>query len=881
MSSSIETTVKQWADQQIRSLGWNIIASENQTADSSIDDALKNNPSKKGGDGGGRPDYTIILDNGDKTIPVFVEYKGTKGKLEKLDEQKLVILRGNDGKFDFNKSIPNYAVNGASYYAMNILKSTDYNESLAVGVNGSRDSSGKVNYEIKCYVLNTKDPELPIFFGDFNDFDFLKNDAKHKKNLFQKITDVQMDPDELEQRLIRDDSKIESVLQELNQKIHDEQQIIPSQRINIVAGSLMAAVGVMGKDGNWKVSRLNPSELTGSIEEGNTDGEKIITKVHNFLKERSLPEPKQESILSELKRSFVQNNLNYKSINETQTPIKEIYTEVYEKLIPIYDITGTNDFTGKLFNVMNAWVDIPDGGANDVVLTPRYITSFMANLAQVNKDSYVWDWALGSGGFLISAMNIMIEDAREFYSNDLSKQYKKIEDIKTKQLLGVELLSNVYILAVLNMILMGDGSSNIVNDDSLLNYDGKYAYNDNPFPANVFLLNPPYSAEGNGMIFVEKAFKKQNSGYGAVIIQDSAGNGKATDINKRILKNNRLKASIKMPHDLFKANVQTSIYLFEVGKQHKLDDNVFFFDLRDDGYTRTNRRRAKVNLFNSNDAKGHYKEVVDIILNKSKKTNYFVEDDNYYIGTINPDNGNDWNYDKKIDITPDKSDFKRTISDYLSWELSNVIKNDEKNLFDINLKQNYYISTLTSKEKETLNDLINDNFKWKEFNLEDLFGKSTRGKRLKALDRISGDIPFVTAGELNQGVSSFIGNDIEIFPENTTTIDMFGSAKYRNYDYGADDHIAVVHTDDLPEYAAIFVSSAINKSSHSGKFDYSRNFYAKDADSLTIKLPVNDNNDEPDYEKMEILIRSIEKEYINKIINWTTNKNFKVNDYDD
>lgn len=110
---------------------------------------------------------------------------------------------------------------------------------------------------------------------------------------------------------------------------------------------------------------------------------------------------------------------------------------------------------------------------------------------------------------------------------------------------------------------------------------------------------------------------------------------------------------------------------------------------------------------------------------------------------------------------------------------------------------------------------------------------------------------------------------------------MFGSAKYRNYDYGADDHIAVVHTDDLPEYAAIFVSSAINKSSHSGKFDYSRNFYAKDADSLTIKLPVNDNNDEPDYEKMEILIRSIEKEYINKIINWTTNKNFKVNDYDD
>ena len=676
MVASIETSVKQWADQQIRQLGWEILASENETADVNIDRALRNNPSKSGGEGGGRPDYTLIITNGEKTIPVIIEYKGSKGKLVKLDNQGLVILRGNNGDFDYKQAIPKYAVNGATYYAMNIVKDTVYQEVIAIGVNGVKDSTGTIQYEIKVYVLNKKDPELAIDLGTYSNFNFLKNSGQQKIQLFKKIVECQMDPHELEQRAIRDDAKIESVLQELNQKIHDEQQIIPSQRINIVAGSLMAAVGVKGKDGNWKVSRLDPAELNGSTEEGNTDGEKIITKIHNFLKERSLPQAKQEQILNVLRSNFVDNNLNQKSSTETQTAIKTIYQEIYDKLIPIYDVTGINDFTGKLFNVMNAWVDVPDGGANDVVLTPRYITNFMAKLAQVNQDSYVWDWALGSGGFLISSMNLMIEDAQIQNEDDLTNQYNKIEHIKTKQLLGVELLPNVYMLAVLNMILMGDGSSNIVNANSLTKYEGKYAYNEEPFPADVFLLNPPYSAEGNGMIFVDKAFKKQRKGYGAVIIQDSAGNGKAIEINKRILKHNRLKASIKMPVDLFKASVQTSIYLFEVGKPHRIEDNVYFVDLREDGYTRSNRKKAKTNLINSDDAKGHYQEVIDIILDKSKKTNYFSENENYYKGTIDPMSGQDWNYNKKINTTPKEEDFTKTVSDYLSWEVSQIFKGD-------------------------------------------------------------------------------------------------------------------------------------------------------------------------------------------------------------
>ncbi|TXK93818.1 type II restriction endonuclease subunit R [Methylococcaceae bacterium CS1] len=149
---------------------------------------------------------------------------------------------------------------------------------------------------------------------------------------------------------------------------------------------------------------------------------------------------------------------------------------------------------------------------------------------------------------------------------------------------------------------------------------------------------------------------------------------------------------------------------------------------------------------------------------------------------------------------------------------------------------------------------------WGEFNLKKLFGKSTRGKRLKSADRTPGELPFVTAGEANEGISAYIGNDVAIFSENTTTIDMFGSAKYRNYGYGGDDHIAVVHTENLPKSAAIFVTAAIHKSSHTGKFDYGRNFYAKDADELNILLPI--KNGKPDFDFMENFIAELEAERI-------------------
>ena len=175
---------------------------------------------------------------------------------------------------------------------------------------------------------------------------------------------------------------------------------------------------------------------------------------------------------------------------------------------------------------------------------------------------------------------------------------------------------------------------------------------------------------------------------------------------------------------------------------------------------------------------------------------------------------------------------------------------------------------LTEGEQIALKEI--DKLEYQIFNVEELFGKSTRGKRLKSADRVTGSLPFVTAGETDEGISAFIGNCVTIFPANTTTIDMFGSAKYRNYEYGADDHIAVVHTQKLQEDAAIFVTSAIHKSSHNGQFDYGKNFYAKDADELNILLPT--KGVVPDYSKMATIISAVKKLVIKDVAEYANKK---------
>lgn len=1010
---------------------------EQESLNQEIDNALLEYASKGGGKGGNRPDAKLLLqDSSLNFYPILIEYKGYADKLEKLDTEGNIENRTAKNEPNF-KNIKDYAVNGAVHYANALLHHTSYTDIIAIGVTGHKDGKDKLQTQIGVYYVSKSNLGIGRKVGEFGDLSFLK---KINFNEFtNKLKNLNLTPDELEKIKQKREREIDASLVKLNNDIYSsEKGLGENDRVYLVAASIIATLGIPGK-----VAPLEKSELKSSNEKGSTDGEILMRKIEAFLNEKNLPVEKKDLIIRTLSNTILTDNINKISNGETQ--LKRVFSKIVDDLGIYYKIGLTTDFTGKLFNEMYSWLGFTQDKLNDVVLTPSYVATLLAKLARVNKDSYVWDFATGSAGLLVAAMNEMLKDAKNSIASP-DQLTKKEAHIKAYQLLGLELLSSVYMLAVLNMIMMGDGSSNILNKDSLTDFEGVYGFgkDDEKFPANAFVLNPPYSAPGNGMVFVETALNMMSGGYAAIIIQNSAGSGKAKEINKRILARNTLIASIKMPIDLFvgKSSVQTNIYVFKVGEKHEKDEMVKFIDFSNDGYARSNRKKASNNLKIADRAHERYDELVNLVRFGASKLEIFTQNE-YYEATIDPDNGADWNKSRPVDTMPTLSDFKKSVSDYLSWEVAQILKKDGPkqrvisrnlenlerefrskggefreykvtNLFNytrgtrliksnrqdgkyplvtagefdqgvkgfiepntqkiynnaitidmfcnafvhlddfccddnilvlqsknpINHKALFYIATVINMDKykfgygkqyrinsleahkillPTLGGEINFSFmekfieelererveeldaylratglknyeltdaeksalakfdefdKWggvaKEFNLKKLFGSSTRGKRLKSSDRIDGNLPFVTAGEADMGISAFISNDVEIFKENTITIDMFGSSKYRNYKYGADDHVAVVHTENLPKHTAIYVATAIHKVANAGQFSYARNFYAKDADELNILLPV--FNGEICYEFMNDFIKAIEKLVIKDVVLWADKK---------
>ena len=646
---------------------------EQESLNEEIDKALNEYYSKNGGVGGNRPDAKLLLQDKELNYyPILIEYKGYKDKLEKLDSKGQVENKNSKNEPLF-KNINSYAVNGAVHYANAILHYTSYTDIVSIGVTGYKDDRGALHHSIGVYYVSKSNFGIGQKVDEYTDLSFLKND--NFDSFIEKVKRLQLSQEELESLKEKREKEIDASLIKLNNDIYkNEKGLSESDRVYLVAASIISTIGVPGK-----VSPLEKLDLKSSVEDGNRDGDIVIRKIKAFLNEKNLPTEKKNLIVRTLQNTLTTDNINKPENGESQ--LKRVFVKIVDDLGIYYKIGLSTDFTGKLFNEMYSWLGFSQDKLNDVVLTPSYIASLLVKLARVNKDSYVWDFATGSAGLLVAAMNEMIADAMCTIKSP-EETLLKVAHIKANQLLGIEILPSIYMLAILNMILMGDGSSNILNKDSLKDFNGNYGFGntDDKFPATAFVLNPPYSAEGNGMIFVEKALSMMNKGYGAIIIQGSAGSGKATEFNKSILKHSTLLASIKMPIDLFvgKSSVQTYVYVFRVGEAHKNDDIVKFIDFSNDGYTRTNRKKASNNLKDTDHAKERYQEIVDLVRFGKSKLNYFTENE-FYEGNIDVDNGNDWNQSAPIDTTPRLEDFKKTVIDYLSWNISTLLRDEENN----------------------------------------------------------------------------------------------------------------------------------------------------------------------------------------------------------
>ncbi len=484
--------------------------------------------------------------------------------------------------------------------------------------------------------------------------------------------------------LIKTKADLNETAKKLNRLMHNHNITAP-QRVLYVSGMLLGMQEIKGKK-----EGLKPSDLKGELTDTSRDGVLVFNQISEFLKTKNLSEEKRELMLASFKEISKDPQRDKETsldkaismlLEKDSSITKQIFTFLYEfvhKPINESDNTGHLDIMGELYSEFLKYA-LGDGKELGIVLTPPYVTKMMSELLGVNAKSFVMDLATGSAGFLISSMVLMIEDIEKTYGKNTTKANEKIKDAKTTQLLGVELNAEMFSLATTNMILRGDGSSLIIKGNTF--ETNKKIYED--FKPNILLLNPPFSYEENGMPFIKFGLEYMQKGaLGAIIIQDSAGSGQALKSNVEILKKHSLLASVKMPTDLFmpQAGVQTSVYIFKAHEPHDYEKPVKFIDFRNDGFKRTKRGLNEA----SNPTK-RYEEIIKIYkagLNAKVSKELWGDLKTIYIEDFiakpcENKHAKDFNFEahQKNETKPELEDFKRTIADYLSYEVGLILKN--------------------------------------------------------------------------------------------------------------------------------------------------------------------------------------------------------------
>jgi type I restriction-modification system DNA methylase subunit len=296
-----------------------------------------------------------------------------------------------------------------------------------------------------------------------------------------------------------------------------------------------------------------------------------------------------------------------------------------------------------------------------IVLTPPHITEFMCELAEVNKNSVVFDNCTGTGGFLVTAMKLMIEDAKG--------DANKIKNIKKNQLVGVENKSHIFVLACSNMFIHQDGKSNILNGSC---FDDEFIEIVKKFKPTVGLLNPPYKSDKKNDVdeyeFILNNLDCIEQGGRCVAIipmqSATAQSGKVLEFKKKLLSKHTLEAVFSMPDELFfnsKVNAVTCVMVLTSKRPHPINKKVYFGYYKDDSFVKR-KNKGRIDLY-SKFEKEIKREWITSYMNKEETPGFSV------MKVIRPED--EWCAEAYMETdykSLSEEDFIRSIKNYLYYK---------------------------------------------------------------------------------------------------------------------------------------------------------------------------------------------------------------------
>ena len=524
----------------------NIIIEEQQSDNPRIDKLL--NKASKSGEGKGYPEFIVSFKDKPNNLIVIECKADTKYHVSKT-----------------KKKYKDYAVDGVLLYA-NYLK--DGFNVIAIAVSGETEREMRVSH-----------------------FLWLK-----EKHTYKSISDkVLLDPKSLFNVVDQQSHPLKE--EELNKKAIEYNELLHGYSIpEVDRCTVISSILVALQDGAFTNGFEDYHIVTdddGDCDDKNSYNPNkslingLIQACTTVLVRNKITPDKQEIILREYGKIRSNHTLSSKTISVNRkdvinTVLRDLILDIKENIMPyvnnnIYDVLGS--FYTRF--IRYAGSDSKTG----LVLTPHHITDLFCDLAEINENDIVFDPCCGTGGFLVSAMNSMIEKS----CHDLAKQ----KLIKSKQLIGIEKRADMFSHSCSNMMMRGDGKSHIHFGDCFNNKLKESVRKEKP--TKVF-LNPPYDVGSDGQLeFIESAMEAAipNAICVAICQMSTCTETKnaTVEARNRLLNRHTLEAVLSMPDDLFyPVGVITSVLVFRAHTPHGNSKKTFFGYFKNDGFLKVKNK---------------------------------------------------------------------------------------------------------------------------------------------------------------------------------------------------------------------------------------------------------------------------------------------------
>jgi type I restriction enzyme M protein len=289
---------------------------------------------------------------------------------------------------------------------------------------------------------------------------------------------------------------------------------------------------------------------------------------------------------------------NYMKDATFSLPTASLLIEAVSIINDLHIKEQNQDTQGDIYEYLLS--ELTTAGKNGQFRTPRHIIQMMTELANPEIGDRILDPACGTAGFLVNAYEHILKANKKNGVSTLTAQQKRILD--SESLYGFDIDRTMVRIAVMNLMMHGIISPNIIGEDTLSKrYNEKGVY-------DVILANPPFKGSINEseksdeltistskteLLFLELMYNCLSiGGKCAVIVPDGVlfGNSNAhKSIRKLLLEKCRLDAIISMPSGVFKpyAGVSTAVLFFTKGEP---TEKVWFYDMEADGFSLDDKR---------------------------------------------------------------------------------------------------------------------------------------------------------------------------------------------------------------------------------------------------------------------------------------------------